>query len=204
MIELKAKVSKENILKKIEECKKECKSFGDYDIIDVECYVCERESKELSKFCKEVKRAGGMEQYLEWVLKEEMIAGKEEEKKVVVSSVEDLGSILGDGRFKVISVDDYVEIKGKASELLSEFVERSLEELGKCFKKKDSKMWDGINDLVKGIYKDEYKKRYRREFFRAKLKWLIGRGFVFVRLKDDGGVWLQLIYLGEEVEGCKK
>lgn len=207
MIELraKAKMNKGDIIKRIEECVKECRSFGDYDIIDVECYVCERESKELSKFCKEVKKVGGVEKYLEEVLKGgEEVVDKGEEKEEVVSSVGDLGSILRDGRFKVISIDDYVEVGGRAGELLSGFIERSLVELEKNFEKRDSKVWNGVSDLVKGIYKDEYKKRYGREFFRAKLKWLIDKGFIFVRLKDDGGVWLQLIYLGEGVEGCQR
>lgn len=116
----------------------------------------------------------------------------------VVSSELSLDVLLRDERFKVVSVDDYVEVGVvDVRRFLEGFVERSLEEAGKYFRRRSGRMWFRVQELLRGVYKHEYEGRYGDEYYRSKLKKLIEVGFVFVRLRDSGGIWFQLIYLGD-------
>lgn len=54
-----------DVKERVKRALEECEEFGSYDIVDVECYICEREDRELNRLCKEVLRVGGLKSWLE-------------------------------------------------------------------------------------------------------------------------------------------
>lgn len=160
--------SRTDLEKKLEWARQECEAFGSYDEAVIECYICEKEAKDLNKLCKKiVKKTGRFD-----------LIKKEKEKK------------------EVLTMEKAVNFKGNPGtrpQVSADVIEAGLAVIRNRYKREGSKVRKAMEDLVKGIGKTEFLEKYNKQF-RLELKELTEkRGFKFYAVKEENNVWLQLV-----------
>lgn len=160
----------------LEEAQAECGEFGSYDIIEPECYFCEKEEPVLAKWCKSIQRLGGLEEYLK------SLKGVDKDKKEKMESEADKNKLLK---------------KVNKEEELDELTKKGLEVLRNIYRRDKSKVREVMEKLVKeGCYFKDFKKIYKRNYL-PEAKELCKSGFDLVKTEDEKGIFYKLVWKGK-------